>query len=745
MIFTAILPQDLRTTATPQFTGLGVGTASPIVSVHVQNNDLSVTTSMLSNTDYCYLGESNNAVLGLFSLDDGQHSSAVDLGEVNGGGTFLDKWAIVKQTYTSGSSLLFSYSTTYSYGDLPDEQLELTNTGDVHLIRPDGQLNVGADSSFSGFDERVNILGGNILMWGSATRDTELVTNGDMETGDPPSNWTTAGDAIASRETSPHGGTYCIGVSTATGGLSNRIHQNISTTTGELYEITVWAKTDADGIAYLALEDETNGGYVIAEETIRATGWTKWNKFFVATAGNPTLQIRLAAYANVKAYFDDVSVKKVLGGQSILGYNFGIGQTTFGTNAVNVFALATNTAPSSSPADCFQMYSADFNGTAGQACPHFRTETGTIARLNQDVSTLGTPSFSGITTTGKLSLPTTSSSSVGVIEQNSVRIYHAYGTNNYFAGTNAGNFTTTGQKNTGVGANIFQNLTTGNYNVAIGPDALNAVTSGSSNVGIGNTALLTLQGGTSNVAIGSASLYTELSGGSNVAIGDNSMNKHQSGDSNVAIGAASLYNCTTGQYNVAIGSVSLYTITTASFNVAIGREALRLSTSTGINTAVGAYASYSNTTGSDNVSIGEKAGYSNQTGSSNVFIGHDSGYNETGSNKLYISNSNTASPLIYGNFSTPQLTINGGLKIADNYNIIFDTTNGTQIGTATSQLLAFYGTTPVNQPDTVSDASTQDLTGTDTIDQTKLESDLSGIVTAVNTVIDRLQELGLIA
>lgn len=78
-------------------------------------------------------------------------------------------------------------------------------------------------------------------------------------------------------------------------------------------------------------------------------------------------------------------------------------------------------------------------------------------------------------------------------------------------------------------------------------------------------------------------------------------------------------------------------------------------------------------------------------------------------------------------------------------NIILDTTTGTKIGTSTSQLLGFYNATPVNQPDTVADAATQDLTGTDTVDKTKLEADLTSVKNTVNTVIDRLQELGLIA
>ena len=65
-------------------------------------------------------------------------------------------------------------------------------------------------------------------------------------------------------------------------------------------------------------------------------------------------------------------------------------------------------------------------------------------------------------------------------------------------------------------------------------------------------------------------------------------------------------------------------------------------------------------------------------------------------------------------------------------NIIAPTTTGTQIGTATDQLLGFYGATPVNQPETIADPS-----GGATVD--------SEARTAINALIDRLQELGLIA
>lgn len=61
--------------------------------------------------------------------------------------------------------------------------------------------------------------------------------------------------------------------------------------------------------------------------------------------------------------------------------NIGVGTTTFGTNATKVLALGTGVAPASSPADAFQMYSADI--VAGNAAPHFRTELGNTIKLYQ--------------------------------------------------------------------------------------------------------------------------------------------------------------------------------------------------------------------------------------------------------------------------------------------------------------------------------------------------------------------------
>lgn len=119
---------------------------------------------------------------------------------------------------------------------------------------------------------------------------------------------------------------------------------------------------------------------------------------------------------------------------------------------------------------------------------------------------------------------------------------------------------------------------------------------------------------------------------------------------------------TTGSDNVAYGAGSLENNVSGSNNTAIGRLAMLNRTSGGSNTALGQQALYGNISGSNNTAVGTAAGQNN-TGSGNVFIGYAAGYNAAGSDKLYIDNSTTASPLIYGDFSTDEVTVNGELGI----------------------------------------------------------------------------------
>ncbi len=143
------------------------------------------------------------------------------------------------------------------------------------------------------------------------------------------------------------------------------------------------------------------------------------------------------------------------------------------------------------------------------------------------------------------------------------------------------------------------------------------------------------------ILIGNAAGSQNPSGYSNIKIGDNGFNYVVTGNYNIGFGHSAANNITSGSHNMAIGTQTLGNIATGSYNVAIGSSSLVL-----------------NISGLGNVAIGYNAGRTN-VGNYNVFIGYYCGYNETGSNKLYIENSSSAIPLIYGEFDNDILKFNG--------------------------------------------------------------------------------------
>jgi hypothetical protein len=200
-------------------------------------------------------------------------------------------------------------------------------------------------------------------------------------------------------------------------------------------------------------------------------------------------------------------------------------------------------------------------------------------------------------------------------------------------------------------------------NLGLGKSTLASITNGDNNVAVGSTALALATTGDDNTATGAYALSKLTTGFANTANGALAL-ASVAGSSNTATGAYALASATTTSFNTANGAFALHLNTTGASNTAIGASALYFNTTGGLNTALGRFSLRSNTTGNNNTALGYQAGYNNSTGSSNIFIGYTAGFNETGSNKLYIENSSSASPLIFGDFSTDALTINGSLSAA---------------------------------------------------------------------------------
>jgi hypothetical protein len=131
------------------------------------------------------------------------------------------------------------------------------------------------------------------------------------------------------------------------------------------------------------------------------------------------------------------------------------------------------------------------------------------------------------------------------------------------------------------------------------------------------------------------------------------------GIGNAFIGSYAGYSNTSGNNNTFLGYRAAYYNNTGNYNTFLGYVAGYSNTGGSLNTFIGGSAGYNNTTGDNNTFIGLNAGYSNQSGIGNISLGYLAGYFETGSNKLYIDNSNTSSPLIYGEFNNDIVAVNG--------------------------------------------------------------------------------------
>jgi hypothetical protein len=182
---------------------------------------------------------------------------------------------------------------------------------------------------------------------------------------------------------------------------------------------------------------------------------------------------------------------------------------------------------------------------------------------------------------------------------------------------------------------------------------------GTNNLFVGKDVGLITTTGSNNSAVGYQALYLNTTASDNSAMGAGALQYNSTGNSNTAMGRDALRLNTTGTSNSAVGMQALMSNNIGAYNSAMGYGALRSNTTGNYNTALGYAANYYNQTGSNNTIIGYRAGmgtsFHNKSG--NVFIGYQAGYNETGSNKLYIENSDSNTPLIHGDFAANRVGI----------------------------------------------------------------------------------------
>ena len=168
-----------------------------------------------------------------------------------------------------------------------------------------------------------------------------------------------------------------------------------------------------------------------------------------------------------------------------------------------------------------------------------------------------------------------------------------------------------------------------------------------------------------NLFVGINAGNSSVTGAGNTLVGEEAGKNITSASSNTIVGQNAGKNISTGSNNSFYGGSSGESNTTGYDNVFVGESSGKSNTSGNSNLFLGTNAGYLNSSGKENVFVGKEAGMLNTTGSGNVFLGYSAGTSETGSNKLYIENSATSSPLIYGDFANDSLAINGSLAIKE--------------------------------------------------------------------------------
>jgi trimeric autotransporter adhesin len=270
------------------------------------------------------------------------------------------------------------------------------------------------------------------------------------------------------------------------------------------------------------------------------------------------------------------------------------------------------------------------------------------------------------------------------------------GYSNSFFGYKTGNQNNTGYYNVFIGNNAGFNNSSGYSNTFIGPYSGFTNNTGPGNIFIGDYSGYYNTSGSANVFIGEQAGYANTTGLRGVEIGLRAGLYHKEGEGSVFIGyeagsgwdGSNTNAIVTAQANTFIGTYTGKTHLTGDYNTFLGFQTGMHPRSGSRNTFLGALIMRENNYSSqpdDNVYVGYEVANNNQEGDRNVmvgscaggnsgtsdetsgsvFLGYCAGLNETSSNKLYIDNSSTTVPLIYGDFTdgSEKVVFNGKVGI----------------------------------------------------------------------------------
>ena len=435
------------------------------------------------------------------------------------------------------------------------------------------------------------------------------------------------------------------------------LSQDTTESNGQIYQVTYTIKNRTAGQVKLTIGGVA-GHYVLANGTytqvITATG-----------TGNLTFTPTVDFTGSI----DDVSVKLITTSNpvaDILNSDGTVGPElrSGGTGLYNTFTgYQSGRSTTTGNYNSFLGYQAGRYNTTGSDNSFLGAQTGYYNTTGSDNSFLGMQAGLSNTTgsynsflgmqAGYSNTTGTQNSFVGMQAgySNTTGIY------NSFVGMQAGRYNTTGIDNSFLGMQAGYSNTTGIYNSFLGMQTGYSNTTGNYNSFLGTFAGYYNTTGISNSFVGMQTGYYNTTGTQNSFLGTQAGYYNTTGSYNSFFGRQAGYYNTTGSYNSFLGNQAGLSNTTGDYNYFLGEGAGAYSQTGSFNVAIGnrslGYGAGVAFTGANsNTIIGYKSGYSLGTDDSgNVMLGYQAGYSETGSNKLYIANSNTTTPLIYGLFT----------------------------------------------------------------------------------------------
>jgi len=135
-----------------------------------------------------------------------------------------------------------------------------------------------------------------------------LVSNGDMETGDPPTGWLGNATSVldsAAEERTGGAGSKCLSVVRGTDDLAAYVV--LPASSGVLYKFTGWTRRVTAGYSGFTLFDAASG--FTPQNT---TSWTEQTLYKTWISGNNALYM-FTTGASGEGYFDDLAVQPVTG------------------------------------------------------------------------------------------------------------------------------------------------------------------------------------------------------------------------------------------------------------------------------------------------------------------------------------------------------------------------------------------------------------------------------------------------